>query len=706
MEIPLNLTTPIAAIRWVALVLLSAHLAAGFATAGIVLSGGGLTLIEQGGSIAPGNLAASGNAFAKDLLPNIAAHQIAHLNDQQFGNSKSWIGNSDGTFAGISFGATPTSVSSIAFGRDNIASFTDRVAGLYTLQYTTVPNPDKDTPDPSWITIGTLNYGAAVADTNFSFPSARHRFSFNAVQATGIRLLVPSGGLTTGTCIDELEVYPAIVVTTAADELNSPAGTQISLREAVRDCPPGAGIGFAAALSGQTITLSLGTEIAIAKDLTIDASRLPAGLTIDGAGNTRIFYQSGGSVSMLGLTLTRGNGIGVIYSNGYGGAVLLGGGSLIMTRCSMVRNQLFGYDFGGAIYNYGTMTLIQCTLSDNSNGNGGAIYNTGTLTLTQCTLSGNSAISGGAIRNSLGTVTLNQSTLSSNSTPGGGGGAIRNEGTFAITQSTLSGNFASLGGAIYNEKGTLTLTNCIVAGNTAFSGTDIANDFNDDIIIIPSGVNFIGNTADSRLDAGATLLTTLQNGPIRLAPLGHYGGPTQTFALLPGSPARNAATLLEPAITSDQRGLPIVGAPDLGAYEAGTINRFDTWAWETMGSALTFGDDDENDGASNGLEYATRRDPMLADTALAPEFLFNGGGHGFRFRYQKDATDLRYIVQRSTDLGANTAWQEIYRLDTRSGVITENGVTGAENPATGLIDLTDPTTSPCSFWRLLIQRIP
>lgn len=49
------------------------------ARAGLVLSGGGLALVEEGGSIAPGNLAASGTAFAKDLLPGYpGTHEIAH----------------------------------------------------------------------------------------------------------------------------------------------------------------------------------------------------------------------------------------------------------------------------------------------------------------------------------------------------------------------------------------------------------------------------------------------------------------------------------------------------------------------------------------------------------------------------------------------------------------------------------------------------
>jgi hypothetical protein len=57
-----------------------------------------------------------------------------------------------------------------------------------------------------------------------------------------------------------------------------------------------------------------------------------------------------------------------------------------------------------------------------------------------------------------------------------------------------------------------------------------------------------------------------------LAPLGNYGGPTQTMALLPGSPALDAGSnaLLPTGLTTDQRGLPRIvnGTVDIGAFES------------------------------------------------------------------------------------------------------------------------------------------
>ena len=57
----------------------------------------------------------------------------------------------------------------------------------------------------------------------------------------------------------------------------------------------------------------------------------------------------------------------------------------------------------------------------------------------------------------------------------------------------------------------------------------------------------------------------------RLASLDFYGGPTQNFALLPDSPAIDAAdpTVLETDPITDQRGLPRVSnvGSDIGAFE-------------------------------------------------------------------------------------------------------------------------------------------
>jgi hypothetical protein len=185
-------------------------------SSGIVLAGAGLKLVEEGpfGGSAPLNLARQPGAapFVIDSLAGYPIHDFTHLIDGVYGNNNSWIGNSGNPgYAGVRFGGLFT-INGIAFGRDNLGTVSDRTLGLYTLQYTRVANPGTSTPvttnaDTGWATIGTLNYQNAGTGL-FTAPSRRHRFTFNPVTATGIRLLAPATGIGSGTCIDELEVNP------------------------------------------------------------------------------------------------------------------------------------------------------------------------------------------------------------------------------------------------------------------------------------------------------------------------------------------------------------------------------------------------------------------------------------------------------------------------------------------------------------------
>jgi hypothetical protein len=204
--------------------------------AGLSLSGGGLTLVQEGpaadsaGDPVPTNLALGRTPFAtSELGPQLGLpyHFITNLNDGFYGNAYSWIGADDNpfpeTFAGIDLGANPVSnIQSIAFGRSNVLSgdvcggiCTDRHLGFYTLQYTQVANPSSNlglettgNPANGWSDIGTLDYGDSDgAGTNYNRTWERHRYNFNPVSATGVRLVVPSTGLGGGTAIDEIELY-------------------------------------------------------------------------------------------------------------------------------------------------------------------------------------------------------------------------------------------------------------------------------------------------------------------------------------------------------------------------------------------------------------------------------------------------------------------------------------------------------------------
>ncbi|MCA9246764.1 MAG: NPCBM/NEW2 domain-containing protein, partial [Planctomycetales bacterium] len=185
----------------------------------------GFLLVQEGpvaanaGDAAPVNLATGRPAFALDVIA-AGTHSIAGANDGVYGNNSSWIsgGNTgtEGAFIGVNLGASPVSdVQSIAFGRSNVLAgdpcgggvCTDRDTGVFTIQYTQVPNPGTalvTTGDEStgWVTIAAVDYDTLV-DPLFTQPHQRHRYDFDPVDATGMRILVSAAN----SAIDEIEIY-------------------------------------------------------------------------------------------------------------------------------------------------------------------------------------------------------------------------------------------------------------------------------------------------------------------------------------------------------------------------------------------------------------------------------------------------------------------------------------------------------------------
>jgi hypothetical protein len=234
---------------------------------------------------------------------------------------------------------------------------------------------------------------------------------------------------------------------------------------------------FASSLNGQTITLTSG-ELLITSDVTI-AGPGKDKLTISGDNASRVFELSNKAkthlpqVSLSGMTISNGDG----QIGGTGGAIN-NYGTLTISNCTLSGNTA-GLANGGAINNYGTLTISNSVLSDNSAAIGGAIGNGGTLTVNGCILTGNSATGGlaegGAISSAgSGLVTVSGSTLSDNSAPGSG-----------------SGSGTGLGGGIWIEFGTLNLSGCTLSGNSAWKGGGI----------------FTGNSGPSTLNISGCTLT-------------------------------------------------------------------------------------------------------------------------------------------------------------------------------------------------------
>ena len=341
-----------------------------------------------------------------------------------------------------------------------------------------------------------------------------------------------------------------------------------SLRYVINYTTNGATISFAPGLGGSTVLLT-GGQIALNHGATIDASALAGGLTLNGNGASRVFEVGGGNtVTINSLTITNG-----YDTNGTGGGIL-NNGSLTLNQCVVAGNtatNATGVDGlgGGGIYNQSgsTLALVECTVSNNSAigspSRGGGVFNLGTLSVVQSTISANYAdFSGGGIFNNSGvTALVLESTVVGNNTQYGGG--IDNfAGPLVVVQSTVVGNAGALGGGgIFNfvSPAAITVVNSIVASNSQGGDIDNANT-----------VELVGaNIIQSEYGGIFSGPNPINANPL-LAPLGNYGGPTQTMPPQPGSPAIDAGSdAAASGITSDQRGLPRIIGPsvDIGGAE-------------------------------------------------------------------------------------------------------------------------------------------
>jgi CSLREA domain-containing protein len=123
-----------------------------------------------------------------------------------------------------------------------------------------------------------------------------------------------------------------------------------------------------------------------------------------------------------------------------------------------------------------SLNKLTLTKGNHISNDGGAIRNQGTLVVSNSTISASAAVSAGAIFNQ-GTLEVSDSTFSQNSARGDGG-AIRNEGTLEVNNSTFSQNIATgnAGGAIANRSsGTATVSNSTLSGNSASRGGAMSN---------------------------------------------------------------------------------------------------------------------------------------------------------------------------------------------------------------------------------------
>jgi len=277
-------------------------------------------------------------------------------------------------------------------------------------------------------------------------------------------------------------------------------------------------------------------------------------------------------------TLHGGHGGGVYYPSylasyggsggtSQGGGLYAGNGSLTVTNSTIATNTLVG-GYGGSTY-YG---------SRGNGGNGGAsegggLYGSGAFTVTNSTIAtnilragdggtstysqggdGGAALGGGLWVAAAATAQISFSTAAANQDSGGIGGS-----------GSIQGTDGPAAGGGMNNQGILQTRDTILALNTVNGpGTNCGPDLSGNLGSL--GHNLIG---DSDGGSGFDRSDLLDVDPL-LRPLQNNGGPTETMALLPSSPAIDAGDNID-APDWDQRGpgYPRIvnGIIDIGAFE-------------------------------------------------------------------------------------------------------------------------------------------
>lgn len=275
--------------------------------------------------------------------------------------------------------------------------------------------------------------------------------------------------------LDDRRMLATITVNTLID-IDSATDGVTTLREAVvAAAPAGDTINFTSNLNAGVIALDqgLGQIETEGKSVTINASMLPLGITINAGGGTdgvvgngdgiRIFNvtdptfgSAPPSVTMIGLTLT-------------GGDVP---------------------DDGGAIRSEGMVVLRNSTLRDNRAASGGAIFvqvagsapDRSVLQIEDSMIENNVAnegggvaiISGNGFASTPDAIAITRTTIRDNqaSISGGGVFARLHGASMTLASSTVTGNDGGIGGALYARLYDVDLT---VDGNSVISGNLTTN---------------------------------------------------------------------------------------------------------------------------------------------------------------------------------------------------------------------------------------
>ena len=341
---------------------------------------------------------------------------------------------------------------------------------------------------------------------------------------------------------------------------------------------------------------SFGGAIYARSDVFIQLESEVTGNTTEGQGSLGGGVYAMGNVSIRSGSEVTGN---TTVGDAASGGGIYAGGDVSIFGSEVAQNSTAGFlATGGGFHAVGDVTIAESTIRLNgTSGNfadGGGFYaSSGFTSVTNSTVSENTTAGDGAKGaglSAVGELNVTNSTISGNSTTGdfaaGGGisglpaglGTIRTE-PITITNSTVANNrqssfaYGEQGGGIYSTSRPVTIANSIIAGNIAAADS---SDINTDGGSLNVDYSLI-EQSNLTISGGNNIIGL----PANLGPLFANGGPTETHALLPDSPAIDAGSAAlavdqsGAALVTDQRGTERVfdgnndgqSQVDIGSYE-------------------------------------------------------------------------------------------------------------------------------------------
>jgi hypothetical protein len=345
-----------------------------------------------------------------------------------------------------------------------------------------------------------------------------------------------------------------VTVNVATDNVSpgtcDPAPGDCTLREALTQTP------------GGEVVIVPARPYVLADSITINSTH-----TLRGAGartttislqtgvDDRVFFLDDATITISGVTITGGNN-----TTGPGGGIFVNSSAALNLSDSAVVGNVA--DRGGGIYSLAPLDIKRSLIADNQ------------------ALGGSDSAFGGGIEVANGTATLENTTVTGNEALSeidngvtGRGGGIYTSSDLDLHNVTIAGNEAGVGergagGGLFQDFGSTdhrtVATNVLIARNfgyncwgTATNQIQATNSLSDEAVTQDQ----LGPSCNT------TLPTNLLVADTRLGGLANNGGPTNTMALLAGSPGIDAGGAPCPA--TDQRGSsrPRGARCDIGAYE-------------------------------------------------------------------------------------------------------------------------------------------